>query len=556
MLPPVLSDQRWRLLAALILTGLLQSVCLLGLVMAARAYLVSGRVELGVLEIGIATAAILCLAAGRFIERFVAELLAQRYVCQLRQQVFEHTLKLPVSDREMVNKGGTQLRLTSDMSALRNWIVQGQAPLLVLGVWFTVAVIGLIQLHPALALSLILPVTVAIVGNYVIGKHLYRASETVRRRRSVLIRNTMEKLRQFKLIKLFNQQGKERRTFTRYSRDLRRSQLSKARISALLRAFNEAMVLGAVLVLLLTGLSLSNSGQIPGDYIALVLTASLYLLAQMRRLSRLYELWTLKQVAQDKLTRFLKRPTVEDEGRRKLPTRALHIKLRRVEVENRFLPFSANLGAGSRVVLTGQQGCGKSSMLLMLAGLLPLSGGKLVFNGRDSARFHPALWAQTVALVSAELPLLRGSLESNLFYGARKCQKEYTREVLAATGLSGCFANGGFKVKEAGTNLSGGVRFQVMLARALLRRPKLLLIDDDAALYDPEIQQILLRLFRFFDGAIVIAAELPGLAEQLTARWDLTCRQVKNFPTYDADAANADDSKIVLFNTVLNERNS
>jgi len=546
MLPPVSSDKRWRLLAALILTGLLQSACFLGLVVAARQYIVSGPVAIGSFEIALAVGAILFLAAGRFVERFVAELVAQEYVCQLRQQVFEHTLRLPVSDREMVNKGGTLLRLTSDMGAVRNWIVQGQAPLLVLGVWFAVAVIGLAQLHPELAFSLVLPVAVAIMGNFVIGKRLYRSSEKVRRRRSAMIRNTTEKLRQFHLIKLFNQKGKESRRFAQQSGNVRRSQISKARISAILRGFNEAVVLGTVLMLLLVGMRLSNAGQIPGDYLAVVLTASLYLLAQMRRLSRLYELWTLKQVAHDKLTRFLQRSTIEDKGRRKLPKRELQIKLRQVAVSQRFDSFSGELGAGTRVVLCGPQGCGKSSMLLMLAGLLPLSRGKLVFNGRDSSRFHPALWAQTVALVSAELPLLSGSLESNLFYGARKRDDEYTHEVLMVTGLSDCYDSGDQKIKEAGSNLSGGFRFQIMLARALLRRPKLLLIEDDAALYDPEVQQILLRVFQFFDGAIVLAAELPALQELMTARWHLGNGAVVE---HDAEATN-----VLAFDPSIKER--
>lgn len=528
MLPRVLSDQRWRMLFALILTGLVQSACLLGLVSVARQYVTEHRIDLSATEIAVAVIAILILAGGRFIERFVAEKLAQKYVCRLRQQVFDHTLALPVTDRETVNKGGTLLRLTSDMTAIRNWIVQGLAPLVVLGIWFSVAVIGLLQLHVALGISLMFPVLLAIVGNYLIGKHLYQSSEQVRRRRSVLIRNTSEKLRQFKLIKLFNQHGKEKRIFSRQSKRLLRSQLSKACISALLRGFNEAVVLGAVFILLLTGLHLSKTGQMSADYIAVILTAALYLLAQMRRLSRLYELWTLKQVAHDKLTRFLGRQQVPNEGRRKLPNKPLHIKLRKVAVKHRFKSFSANLDADSRVSICGQQGSGKSSLLMMLAGLLPLTHGKLVFNRRDSANLHPVLWAQTVALVSHELPLLSGSLESNLFYGARKCSDQFTKDVLMLTGLDAEISEEGRvsqrTIHEDGTNISNGMRFRIMLTRALLRRPQLLLIDNDAALQDVEIQRVLIQVFDQFNGAIVIAADLPELSFQITEKWDLDDR--------------------------------
>lgn len=536
MLPRVLSDQRWRMLCALILTGLVQSACLLGLVTAARRYVDENRFEFGAVEIAVVTGAILVLAGGRFIERFVAEKLAQKYVCHLRQRVFDHTLALPVTDRETVNKGGTLLRLTSDMTAIRNWIVQGLAPLVVLGIWFSVAVMGLLQLHIALGLSLMIPIILAIVGNYLIGKYLYQSSEQVRRRRSVLIRNTSEKLRQFKLLKLFNQHGKEKRVFSRQSKRLLHSQLSKARISALLRGFNEAVVLGAVFILLLTGLHLSQTGQMPAEYIAVILTAALYLLAQMRRLSRLYELWTLKQVAHDKLTRFLRRQTVPDEGRRKLPKKPLHIKLRKVAVKHRFKSFSADLNGASRVALCGRQGSGKSSVLMMLAGLLPLTHGKLVFNRRDSANFHPVLWAQTVALVSHEVPLLSGSLKSNVFYGARQCSDQFTKDILILTGLDSEMSEEGQvsqrTIHEDGTNISNGMRFRIMLARALLRRPQLLLIDNDAALQDVEIQRVLIRVFDQFDGAVVIAAAVPELSYRMTATWDLDTRNKEHHSGY------------------------
>ncbi|MFY0678326.1 MAG: ATP-binding cassette domain-containing protein [Neptuniibacter sp.] len=520
MVSAALSNQRWFLFLVLILVGLIQSLCFLGLVYEAKTFVESGVYVLSLAQgVGIVSV-IFILAIGRFLERFIAEKFAQHYVMQLREQIFEFTLSLPASDRDLLNGGATLLRLTNDMSAIRNWVVQGLAPLTVLSVWLLIAVTGLIQIHWTMGLILLPCLLVTVAGNYCIGTFLYSSSERARKSRGNLIRTTAEKLRQFYLIKAFNQKGKEKRQFRKRSKRLLKHQITKAKVSALLRGFNEAALLGTVFVLFISAMKLQAQGIISVESIAVLLTAGLYLLSQMRRLSRLYELWTLKQVAVDKLSGFFNRSPEGSDGRKALPSRPLKIKLRKIEVKQRVAPLSANLEQSARVVLTGGQGIGKSSLLMALAGLLPLDKGKLVFNGRDSAKFHPSLWGKTVSLISPELPLLKGSLRDNLFYGARKAHSGYTDDVLKLTRIRSEELDQ-VLISESGRNVPDGFSFRFKLARALLRKPKLLLIDNEPALKDPQIISILGELFESFEGAIIIATEIPELARYHTARWNL-----------------------------------
>lgn len=522
-----LSKQRGALFLILIIVGIVQSLCFLGLVYEAKTFVESGDYVLTLSQgIGVVSV-ILILAIGRFLERYVAEKFAQHYVMQLREQIFEFSLSLPASDRELLNGGATLLRLTNDMSAIRNWVVQGLAPLTVLSVWLLIAVTGLIQIHWILGLILLPCLLVTVAGNYCIGTFLYSSSERARKSRGNLIRNTAQMLRQFYLIKAFNQKGKEKRQFLKRSKRLWKHQIAKAKVSAFIRGFNEAALLGTLLVLFVSAMKLQAQGLISVESIAVFLTAGLYLLSQMRRLSRLYELWTLKQVAVDKLSRFFNRTPESLEGRKSLPSTSLKVKLTNVEVTHRVGPFSAVLEQSSRVVLTGGQGAGKSSLLMVLAGLLPLSKGMLVFNGRDSAKFHPSLWGKTVSLISPELPLLKGNLRENVFYGARKQQAEYTDKVLKLTGITDEELDQ-VSISESGRNLSDGFSFRFKLARALLRRPKLLLIDNEPALKDPKSISILGELFATFDGAIIIAAQIPELTRFYTAHWDLEDNIVAN----------------------------
>jgi len=512
MLPPMLSKQRWKGIGGLILIGLIQTACFLGLMTLAKDQLGQEQFSFDSGITSIVLTAIFGLAAARYCERYFAERMAQAYICELRNTVYKHTLALPVSD-EVLNRGGTLLRLTGDMTPIRNWMVQGIAPLLVLGIWLLAAFIALSQVHWALLVTAFIPLAFAVLGNFYLGKGLYYSTVSARRERGRLINATNERLALFKLIRLFNQSGKEQRKFSRGADRLKTRQMRKAHASSLIRGFNEAILLISVLVIVMQGLNLSQAGLIADTYIPVLLVASLYLVNQLRRLSRLYELWTLKKVSEDKLDAFLQRETVGGQLKRRLPKRAFRVESKRMAVKQRFSPITFVINEQDRLLLRGEQGAGKSSFMEALAGLAPITNGKLRFCGRRSSSIHPSIWAQTVSLVSPELPLLKGTLSNNLFYGARKRSAEFTEQVLESVGLQAYGFDEGseLKIAERGSNLPSNLRFRVQLARALLRRPKLLLIDSDVALKNPDIRNMLVDVFNRFEGAIVIAEGLEEL---------------------------------------------
>ncbi|GGK78247.1 ATP-binding cassette domain-containing protein [Amphritea balenae] len=523
MLPRILAERRWQQLLLLAGTGILQSLCLIALIDWARdiamgdvALINSGQWLVGFL-------AIMLLAAGRYIERFYAEIMAQRYIYSLRQTVFDHAQQLSTEDLDLPGKGGTLLRLTGDMTAIRNWIVQGMAPLIVLGLWLLVSLIALLQLHYLLAVSLLVPLLMGVVGNYLMGRRLFVQSEKLRRHRGVMIRNVTEKLRHLKLIRVFNQRGKESRLFARQSGLLVQSQIRRARISAIMRAMNEAVLLLVMLSLISTGLYLQQQNALSGELMAVLMTAGIYLLGQLRRLTRLYEYWTLQKVASKKLNQFLSRGGQPD-GSRRRNNRIFSLELKRVRCIGRFSSQSYLIESHSRVLLGGSPGSGKSTLLSVIAGLTTFEQGKILLSGRNINRYRNSFLSQQIALVSADLPLLRGSLKKNLFYGARKIDKEYNdfvMELCRLTSKEELPLGLRTRIAEDGANLSAGLKYRVMLARALLRQPALILLDDDVALQSPLIQDVIVDLSGFFGGAMIINNEAERLTQICNKRWEL-----------------------------------
>lgn len=525
MLPSLLANRkRQLLLASLVVVGVAQSLALISLIWLAKqvvafdaAITTKDIIWVGLFGIGL-------LAICRFFERYCAEIMAQSYVKELRQQVFKQTTELSTRARNQFQGSHIMLRLTGDLTAIRNWYVQGVAPLVVLSTWLIIAMIGLLLVSEWLFAAVVVILSLAVYGNYIIGRQLYNKSLPIRRNRGYMIRNVTELLAQLRLVQLFNQQKREQRRFERQSSRLVDAQLDRAKISGALRGFNELLLGLAVLALLLIGIELINQQQLTPENLALTMAAGLYLLAHMRRLSRLYELWTLKKVAVDKINQFLNKEKLSNK-RKKTLSPPLSFQFQQFRCPARFPPLTASFEAGSRVAIYGSHGCGKSSLLLgMLAELE--TKGRYRINDISYKKIKPTTLSRLITLVSPELPLLRGSVKKNLFYGARNLDDGYTEQVLALCGVSKWLESNpegiGFSLAESGRNVATSQRYRLQMARALLRRPQLLLIDSDESHQDPTIQEMLLNLLGFFDGAILICTQLPELQRQCDQHWRVT----------------------------------
>ncbi|SIS44289.1 ABC transporter transmembrane domain-containing protein [Neptunomonas antarctica] len=544
MLTSLLDKKRRRLFVGLVLIALIQSLCMIGMMYEAKTALQSDTFSLSAGWVALAIGGVFIIAIGRYMERYLAEIFAQQYINELRHNVFAKVLQLPVSDALMINKGGTLLRLTGDMSAIRNWIVNGLVPAIILSVWLLVAITGLTRIHYLFSLSLV-PLTLLIMaGNYWIGKHLYTCSAHVRRIRGQLIRNVTEKLREFKVIQSFNQHNRERKRFNEQSDRLAHSSIKRANMSGVLRGFNEAILGGGILTLLVVGFLLEQKQMIQTSDIAIVMTAALYLLSHLRPLSRLYELWTLKKVAEHKLEYFFNRKTMSRKGLKKHPTEPLRLSLNNFSSHDRFPAVTTSIKEGNRILITGQQDSGKSSLLAALAGLLRPTSGDLRINDIEINHYNPLVISQLATLMCPDMPLLRGTLRKNLFYGARRITDPYTQEVLSVCGLdlwiSGLPSGLDTRLQENGANLSDSQRYKIMLARALLRRPKILLIDSDSAQQSQEIMTIINAIFSWYKGIIITATDMQATRNEYDQIWTLSseCQVRKTAEATNSQAKN------------------
>jgi ATP-binding cassette subfamily C protein len=174
---------------------------------------------------------------------------------------------------------------------------------------------------------------------------------------------------------------------------------------------------------------------------------------------------------------------------------------------------------GQWLAISGPSGAGKTTMVDLVAGLLQPSGGRVLVDGRPLEGETLEQWRQAIAYLGQDASVFNDSVRANLrAEGARADDAELWR-ALATVGLDGrvrAFQQGlDEQVGDRGSHLSGGERQRLVLARALLRQPTLLILDEATAALDPESESAIIERLKGLDprpAALVVAHRASTLA--------------------------------------------
>jgi ATP-binding cassette subfamily C protein LapB len=185
---------------------------------------------------------------------------------------------------------------------------------------------------------------------------------------------------------------------------------------------------------------------------------------------------------------------------------------------------SLSIAAGERVGIVGKSGSGKSTMLKLLVRLIEPSDGRIHIDGRDIRQIDPMALRRAFAMMAQDSWLFDATLEANMKSGLGGVPEEWFAKVATVTGVADFAdrnpAGYSLEVGPGGQKLSGGERQSVTLARALMARPKLLILDEPTSAMDNERESRIVRALASETkngdlkgmGLIVATHRLPILA--------------------------------------------
>lgn len=517
-LPRLFAEGRTRQFAGLVACGLGRTGAAVGAALLAR-YTFDALIRrpdtlmvdtVGWMVAGFAGIA-LAFAGLRVLEGVTVEALGQSYVASTRLRLLDHLLDLPVRRLRERRRGHLMLRFIGDLNAVRLWISNGVARIVVAGLTTagTIGVLAVLNLHIAVTVLVVLSVMGVLLA--VSAKPLSERVRMARRRRSQLAGNLGEKLSEAVVVQAFGRSSKERDQLKRQNARLVSAMVAQARLSSLVRVLPEvAATLAAGLVILVGVIEIGHGRATPGTIVG-ALTILGVLTAPLTDLSRVFDYWRRYGVARRKIEEFLSVPSLSapPERNEELAPGGGALRFEAVSVTDSVEHLTMDVAPGSVVALVGPNGAGKSTLLMLAAGLIPPDSGRILIDEQDLARCTVPSIRDVVGIVSPDLPLLRGSVGWNLRYRLPDASDEAVDRVIRLCGLADAIRalpkGLETRIQEGGRNVSAGVRQRLMLARALLGAPPILLLDEVDAELDREGCQAVDAILRDRKGTTVIA---------------------------------------------------
>ncbi|MCF0146133.1 MAG: ABC transporter ATP-binding protein [Eubacterium sp.] len=482
-------------------------------------------IQSGVLLFVLAFVGLFCSVFAQYYAAKAAVLTAK----SMRTDLFRHIHTLSWTQIDKIGTPTLITRMTSDMQMVQNGINMFlrlflRSPFAVFGAMimaFTVdSRIGIIFL-------IVIPVLLLLI--FLILIYTMPMFENVQQQLDHLLRRTRETLSGIRVIRAFNRQKSEKASFEQDTQEMYRRQMRVGKISSLLNPMSYVLInLGLILILQIGAVRVDAGLLTQGKVIAL-LNYMTQILVEIIKLANLVILLSKAAASQRRINAVFETLPEESDGMADFPlsdagTGGASISLTDVSFrypEDRTpvlkgLDFS--LPAGSVLGIIGGTGSGKTTLVNLLSGFYKTETGMIRINGteiqqirRESLRSHIGIVPQKAALVS-------GTLRDNLLWGNQEASDEDLIEALNAAQASS-FTGTGSKaldapVEEAGRNYSGGQKQRLTIARALVRRPDILILDDSSSALDYATEAALRRSLKTYSAGrtvIIVSQRISSI---------------------------------------------
>ncbi|MGZ0019730.1 ABC transporter ATP-binding protein [Nitrosomonas sp. wSCUT-2] len=396
------------------------------------------------------------------------------------------------------------------MTSLRRWISMGLARLSVAGVSTVTALVLLGIIHWQLALTVTVSLATGVWLTYLFGKRMRAAAIESRRRLSNLAANVNEKVASIAVVQVFGQVDRERQRLIRQGQFLQESMIARARVAGQILGITEFSVAMTSAMTLLAGMFAIYAGIASVGAVMAAISIVGILLPPLRDLGRVQEYWHSASIARERIQEFLDSPSLASQSGNApdLIKGSGRLEFDAVCVTGGLNKFSAVAESGRIVAIVGPNGAGKSTLLSLAARLMDPQEGRVMLDGQNLAEHSLDSIRRAIAMVSPDLPLLRGTIDRNLRYRWRKAPDREVARVWRLCGIDELLAQlpnrEKTRVTEGGLSLSVGQRQKIALARALLGNPALLLLDEVDANLDQQASKVLDVILADFQGTVLM----------------------------------------------------
>jgi len=429
--------------------------------------------------------------------QFFAAKAAVGFATQLRSALFSHIQKLSFADLDEIGTSTLITRMTSDVNQLQSGVnmvlrLFMRSPFVVFGAMimaFTVDV------KAAIIFVITIPLlSVVVFGVMLITIPLYKRVQSALDR---VLGKTRENLVGARVIRAFGKEEEEINEFNESNEVLTNVQLLVGRISALMNPVTIVIVNIATICIIWTGAIQVFDGNLSqGEVVALVSYMS-QILVELVKLANLIILITKAVACGNRVAVVLDRkPSIQSEKAEFVQpdSSAPMVEFKGVAMqygkssEEALSNISFEALKGQTIGVIGGTGSGKSSLVHLIPRFYDVSKGNVYVQGVDVKDYPLAVLRKKIGIVQQKAVLFKGTIEENLRWGNAEASEEELWNAIAlaqATDIVEGKEKGLLHmIEQGGRNLSGGQRQRLTIARALVKNPDILILDDSASALD------------------------------------------------------------------------
>ena len=427
--------------------------------------------------------------------QFFAARAAMGFGKELRHDLFRHIETLSYNELNKVGTSTLITRMTSDI----NQVITGvnmflrlflRSPFIVIG---AVIMAFTVDVHTSIVFLVILPFLVAVVfGITYASIPKYRAVQEKLDRVTLL---TREELMGIRVIRAFNRQKIEEETFEKAAVDLMNNQFKVGRLSAFMNPVTYLIVnIGIALLIYVGALRVKDGLLTEGQVVALVNYMSQILIELVKLANLIITLTKAVACGHRIVDVFDMSSSIEYKNEERTPIKPESIRFENVSMsypgskEHAIENISFEAKMGETIGIIGGTGSGKSTLVNLIPRFYDISEGNITINGIDIKEYSKFSLRNMVGIVPQKSDLFKGTIRENICMGMKGISEKEINSALDISQSSEFVStkeNGiDYEISQEGKNLSGGQRQRLCIARAVVRNPKVLILDDSSSALD------------------------------------------------------------------------
>lgn len=444
------------------------------------------------------------------------------YASDLRADMFRKVQQFSFSNIDHFSTGSLVTRMTNDVTQIQNFINMMLRMALRSPGMFVGALVMSIMINPRLSIVFAVTLPLLIAAMAVIIRIGFPRFSAMQKKIDALNSDVQENITNVRVVKSFVREDREREKFGKANNELKAAGFSAMKVMIFISPIISFFTYVTTLSIYWFGSNQVVGGTLTAGELATFVTYATQILISLMMMSMLFIMFSRALASGKRIAEVLdEKIDIADDGTNTEKT------VERGDIEFKNVTFRYHKGSedavldgidlkipsGSTVGIIGSTGCGKTTLVSMIPRLYDVDGGEVLVDGENVKNYSLYNLRESVGMVLQKNVLFSGTIDENLRWGDENATDDEIRAaatIAQADKFITSFPAGyATELDQGGTNVSGGQKQRLCIARALLKKPKILILDDSTSAVDTATETMIRKAFReeLSDSTKIIIAQ-------------------------------------------------